>query len=44
MSTCPVAHDYNPLDPETVLADGAVDLDGDDAVGRRVVEGLNFLF
>jgi len=32
------------LDPETVLADGAVDLDGDDAVGRRVVEALNFLF
>ena len=32
------------LDPEDALAGGAVHLAGDDALGRRVVEALNFLF
>lgn len=32
------------LDPADVLAGGAVRLDGDEVLGRRVVEALNFLF
>ena len=32
------------LDPEDALTGGAVQVDGDDALGRRVVEALNFLF
>ncbi|HSO96338.1 MAG TPA: maleylpyruvate isomerase family mycothiol-dependent enzyme [Acidimicrobiia bacterium] len=32
------------LDPTDALAGGAVHLDGDEALGRRVVESLNFLF
>lgn len=31
-------------DPAAVIAAGSVTLDGDDAIGRRVVEELNFLF
>lgn len=32
------------LEPAAALASGAVRVDGDDALGRRVVESLNFLF
>lgn len=32
------------VDPADVLAAGAVHLDGDELLGRRVVEALNFLF
>jgi uncharacterized protein (TIGR03083 family) len=32
------------LEPSAALTDGAVQLDGDELLGRRVVEALNFLF
>ncbi len=32
------------LDPGAVLDTGVVQFDGDEALGRRVVEELNFLF
>jgi hypothetical protein len=32
------------IDPQATLDDGRVRLEGDAALGRRVVEELNFLF